>query len=294
MELRVLRYFLMVAQEENITRAAALLHLTQPTLSRQMMQLEDELGVQLFQRSRHSMQLTEEGFRFKQRAQEIVALADKTLAEFSHHEEALSGEIAIGCGETQSMSFLSEKMRRFRALYPQVRFQIHSATAGDIKDKIEQGLWDLGLLTEPVEVAKYEFIRMPARERWGVLVPKTSPLAEQSYVTAKDLTGVPLLLPGRETVQHELSAWFGTYADDLEIAATYSLIVNAANMVRHHVGVALCFEMDFQYETLTFVPLTPVLETGAVVVWKKNQLFQPATQQFMAFLNHRDEAFLEM
>lgn len=294
MELRVLRYFLMVAQEENITKAAALLHLTQPTLSRQLKQLEEELGVQLFRRNRHSVSLTEDGFRLKRRAQELITLADKTMAEFADKEEALTGEIAIGCGETRNMSFLSEKIRDFREKHPLVRFHIYSATADDIKDKIEQGLLDIGLLTEPVEFSKYEFIRMNEKERWGVLVPASSSLADQAFVTVKDLADVSLIIPGRENVRHELSSWFGKEADSLNMAATYTLILNAANMVRHHVGVALCFALDFQYDDLRFLPLAPMLETGAVLVWKKNQHFSDATQRFIAFMRHRDEAFLEI
>lgn len=154
MELRVLKYFLVVAREENITKAANLLHLTQPTLSRQLMQLEEELGVKLFQRRKHSIFLTEDGLRLRRRAQEIVSLMDRTKAEFAQKEEELSGEIAIGCGETQNMSFLSERIRRFREVHPLVSFQIYSATADHIKESIEQGLLDIGLLTEPVNISK--------------------------------------------------------------------------------------------------------------------------------------------
>lgn len=206
MELRVLKYFLIVAREENITRAANLLHLTQPTLSRQLMQLEEELGVKLFERSKHSMILTEDGLRLKRRAQEIVSLADKTKAEFTDQEEVLSGEIAIGCEETQNMSFLSERIRRFRELHPQVSFQILSATADHIKENIEQGLLDIGLLMEPVEISRYEFIRMEKQEHWGVLASKESVLSEKEYVTVADLKREPLILPGRQSVRHELSS----------------------------------------------------------------------------------------
>lgn len=283
MELRVLKYFLIVAREENITKAANLLHLTQPTLSRQLMQLEDELGIQLFQRSKHSIILTEDGLRLKRRAQEIVALAEKTKSEFSHNSEELSGEIAIGCGETQNMSFLSEKMYRFRKQYPLVSFQIYSATADDVKERIEQGLLDIGLLTEPVDISRYDFLRMNKKERWGVLVSEDSSLFKKETAGVDDLTGIPLLLPGRLSVQHELSSWFGGNFEQLEVAATYNLITNAANMVRHHVGAALCFDLDYRYDDLKFLPLSPPLETGAVLVWKKNQIFSPAVRAFLNF-----------
>ena len=286
MELRTLKYFLVVSREENITKAASLLHLTQPTLSRQLMQLEDELGIQLFQRSKHSIILTEEGVRLKRRAQELVALAEKTKAEFSHKEEELIGEIAIGCGETKNMSFLSHNMYRFRKQNPLVSFQIYSATADDIKERIEQGLLDIGLLMEPVDISKYDFLRMEKKERWGVLVTNDSPLYEEEAVSVEDLTGKPLLLPGRPSVQHELSAWFGENFEKIEVAATYNLIINAANMVRYHVGTALCFDLDFRYDDLKFIPLFPCLETGAVLVWKKNQIFSTAVQTFLDFLRN--------
>ena len=161
MELRVLRYFLAVAREENITKAAALLHVTQPTLSRQLMQLEDELGVQLFRRSQYRVILTEDGMLLRRRAQEIVELADKAERELQHHETELTGEVAIGCGESVAMTFLSEHIRAFRALHPQVQFRIYSAIADDVKERIEKGLLDMGLLTEPVDIGRYAFLRTP-------------------------------------------------------------------------------------------------------------------------------------
>lgn len=167
MELRVLRYFLAVAQEENITKAAALLHLTQPTLSRQLMQLEEELGTKLFRRSQYQVILTEGGMLLRRRAQELVELADKTEREFSRRDTELSGEIAIGCGESRSMTFLSQRICSFRKLHPQVQFRIYSAAADDVKERIENGLLDMGLLAEPVDISRYAFQRMPQKDRGG-------------------------------------------------------------------------------------------------------------------------------
>lgn len=290
MEIRVLKYFLLVAREENITRAANLLHLTQPTLSRQLMQLEEELGVKLFDRGRHSVRLTEDGLRLKQRAQEIVGLADKTLAEFTQGGDALAGEICIGCGETKNMSFLSEQMRAFRALHPLVSFNIYSATADDVKERMARGLVDIGLLTEPVDLAKYDFYRMPQKEAWSALISKASPLYDKAAITAEDLVSQPVLLPMRDSVRHELASWFGDVYDELEVAASYNLIVNAANMVRHGMGIAFCFDMDFHYDDLRFIPLSPALETGAVLVWKKNQLFSAEVRAFLEFLRNSIQA----
>ena len=168
MELRVLNYFLMAAREENITKAAAILHVTQPTLSRQLMQLEEELGVR-----------TEDGMLLRRRAEEIIGLAEKTKRELTHEEECIAGEISIGCGETKNMEYLSQKMIEFRERYPNVTFDIYTAIADDVKERIENGTLDMGLLLEPVEISKYHFIRIPYREKWCVLMRKDWPLAKK-------------------------------------------------------------------------------------------------------------------
>lgn len=286
MELRVLRYFLAVAREENITKAAALLHVTQPTLSRQLMQLEDELGVKLFRRSQYRVVLTDDGMLLRRRAQEIVELADKAERELQHTEAELTGEIAIGCGESVGMTFLSEHIREFRKLHRQVQFRIYSANADDIKERIEKGLLDMGLLTEPVDIGRHAFLRTPQKDRWGVLLPKEHPLAQKGAVTPKDLLGVPLLISGRETVRNELAGWFGDAYDKIEVAASYNLILNAANMVKNGVGVALCFDLDNISDALNFVPLSPNLETGTVLAWKKDQTYSPAAEEFLNFVKN--------
>ncbi len=284
MELRVLRYFLMAAREENITRAAQLLHITQPTLSRQLMQLEEELGVSLFRRGKYSISLTEEGMLLKRRAQELISLSEKTVEELSHRESTVCGEIAIGCGETRNMSLLAERMVSFRRKYPLVNFSLYSATADDIKERMEAGLLDLGLLMEPADIGKYDFIRMPWKEKWGILVRRDSVQGQKDRIVPEDLEHVPLLIPRRDIVRHELSAWFGDRYERLEIAATYNLILNAAAMVKEHAGAALCFDLGPVCEDLVFVPLDPPMETGAVAVWKKNQLQAPAVSRFIQWL----------
>ena len=280
MELRVLKYFLAVAREENITKAAALLHLTQPTLSRQLMQLEEELGVQLFRRSRYHVELTEDGMLLRRRAQELVDLAEKTTREFTLRETELMGEIAIGAGETRSMSFLSRAMVSFREHYPKVTFRIFSANADDVKERLDTGLLDMGLLTEPVDVGRYAFCRMKERDRWGVLVRLDSPLAGLDSVTPDDLEQVSLIISGRERVQRELANWFGDRWERLQIAASFNLILNAANMVRYGVGTALSFDLNFSFDDLRFIPLSPTMDTGTVLVWKKDQVLTPAVEAF--------------
>lgn len=280
MELRVLKYFLAVAREENITKAAALLHLTQPTLSRQLMQLEEELGVQLFRRSRYHIELTEDGMLLRRRAQELVDLAEKTTREFTMRETELMGEIAIGAGETRSMSFLSRAMVSFRERYPKVTFRIFSATADDVKERLDTGLLDMGLLTEPVDVGRYAFCRMKERDRWGVLVRLDSPLAGLDSVTPDDLEQVPLIISGRERVQRELANWFGDRWERLQIAASFNLILNAANMVRYGVGTALSFDLNFSFDDLRFIPLSPTMDTGTVLIWKKDLVLTPVVEAF--------------
>ena len=292
MELRVLKYFLAVAREENITRAAALLHLTQPTLSRQLMQLEEELGVQLFHRSRYHIVLTDEGMLLRRRAQELVDLAEKTEREFACRETELMGEISIGAGETRSMSFLSRAMVSFRTLYPKVTFRIFSANADDVKERLDMGILDMGLLTEPVDVGKYAFCRMREKDLWGVLVRADSPLAAMEAVTPQDLEDVPLLISGREIVQRELASWFGEQWEKLQIAATFNLVLNAANMVRCGVGTALCFDLNTAFDDLRFLPLSPRMETGTVLVWKKDQILTPAVEAFHQHIKNAEQAFL--
>lgn len=282
MELRVLRYFLMTAREENITKAAALLHITQPTLSRQLMQLEDELGVKLFNRSNHNIKLTEDGMLLRRRAQELVSLADKTKEELSGGREELAGEISIGCGETRNMDFLSAQIAAFRQKYPRVYFTIYTANADDIKERIEKGLLDMGLLMEPVDISKYEFARMPVRERWAVMVKDDSPLAGKEFVTPCDLADIPLIFVYRETVKHELAGWFGKYYDNIETAVSYNLVRNAVSMVQNGVGAAICYVLDDEYKGVKTIPLSPPLEAGAVLAWKKEQPSSAACSKFIS------------
>lgn len=218
----------------------------------------------------------------KRRAQELASLSNKTIQELSHKDTMLSGEIAIGCGETKSMSFISDRIRDFRQLHHLVQFSIHSAIADDIKERIERGILDMGLLTEPVDIGKYEFIRMPQKEQWGILTRRDSELVGKEYVTPEDLADVPLLMVKRELVKNELSSWFGDYYERLQIAATYNLIINAAAMVKSGIGAALCFNLGAIYDDeLCFIPLEPALKTGSVLVWKKNQTMGEAVTHFI-------------
>ena len=281
MELRVLKYFLAVAREENITKAAALLHLTQPTLSRQLMQLEEELGVQLFHRSRYRVILTEDGMLLRRRAQEIVDLAEKTAREFQRQEGELTGEIAIGSGDLQGMSYLAEQLAAFHREHPQVRYQLYSGHSDNIKERLEQGLLDFGLLLEPVDIGKYRFLSLPGVEEWGVLISEDSPLAAKASLTPEDLAGKPLLLAGRELVQQQFERWMGPLAGEADAVVRGNLPYNMAMMARQGVGAFLTIRLNCAYEGLRFIPFSPPLETGTMLVWKKDQIFSPAAEQFL-------------
>ena len=274
----------MVVREENITRAADALHITQPTLSRQLLQLEEELGVKLFIRGKSKITLTDEGMLLRRRAEEIVDLADKTEKEFGEHNNIIGGEIFIGAAETNAMHVLADSIKKFSKEYPQVKYNLYSGNADDIKERIDKGLIDMGLLTEPVNIEKYDFIRLPQKEIWGVLMRKDSPLAKNEYIRPDDLIAMPIINTKRSIVQNEIENWFGDHYEKLNIIATYNLIYNAAIMVEEGLGYAICFEklVNINDETnLCFKHFYPKLETGTVIVWKKHQVFSTATAKFI-------------
>ncbi len=285
MELRVLQYFLAAAREENITKAAALLHITQPTLSRQLMQMEEELGVKLFRRGKHNILLTEEGMLLRRRAQEIVDLAEKAAKEVKREEEMVLGEISIGCGETQNMKPLSEMIASFRQKYPDVSFNIYTAIADDVKERLENGVLDMGLLLEPVEVSRYHYLRMPLREKWQVLMRRDFQLAEKQKITPGDLAGIPLIMAKRQSVRNELENWFGHDKEKLDIVSTCNLSHhNQSIMVESGIGVALVMEFACNQDTLCLRPLDPEIESGCVLVWKKNLTLSLAMQRFLEYV----------
>ena len=284
MELRVLQYFLVVAREENITKAASLLHITQPTLSRQLMSLEEELGVKLFRRGKHSIVLTEDGMLLRRRAQEIVDLAEKTAKELMHGEEAVSGEISIGCGETQNMKPLAEIMASFQQKYPDVSFHIYTAIADDVKERLENGTLDMGLLLEPVEISRYHYVRMPLKEKWQVLMRRDCRLAKREKIRPEDLVGVPLIMARRQSVRNQLENWFGYDREKLRIVSTCNIShYNQSVMVESGIGVALVMDFSCNQETLCMRPFDPKIESGCVLVWKKNLALSPVLKRFIEY-----------
>ena len=286
MELRVLRYFLAIAEEENITRAADILHVTQPTLSRQIMQLEDELGTKLFKRSRYCIRLTEDGLFLKRRAEEILALAENTAEAIGNKDKDIAGEITIGCTETHSMDALAAKMAEFRDLHKGVSYNIFTTNADGIKENIEKGVFELGLVTEPVDTTRFETLHLQGKERWGALVREDDPLASKEFVYPDDVKDRALILPVRSEVRYILEGWFGASFQDLDIAARYNLGRNVAVMVQNGLGTGICFDLFSSYDGLRFIPLLPPLMTGSAIVWKKNQLFSTVTRSFIEFLRN--------
>lgn len=284
MELRVLQYFLMVAREENITRAAELLHITQPTLSRQLMQLEEELGVTLFHRGKRRITLTADGMLLRRRAEELVSLAEKTVTELSRSDNVLSGTVAIGSGEYKSTSFLATLIQDFQQAHPQVQFQIYSGTADNIQERIAHGLLDLWLLQEPVDISRYSFVRLPVQEEWGAYIPIDHPLAEKSVVTPQELAAQPLFWPERASIRHELENWFGSYANDLTIIGSGNLIYNQAVIAAKSGAIVVAIALDCHYDGLRFVPFSPPLRSPTVLAWKKAQVFSDASEAFIAHI----------
>lgn len=283
MDIRVLEYYLIVAREESITKAAAILHVTQPTLSRQLMQLEEELQVKLFNRTSHSVVLTEDGLLFKRRAQEIVALSEKTKRDFIRGNRELSGEIGIGCGEFRSIQIIAQIMKEFKKEHPFVTFQIYSGNSSNIKERIESGILDIGVILDYVDIRKYEYVRIPLSEEWGVLVREDSPLAAMEYVTPEDIWELPLIISERSMRDNELADWIGKKYEDLNIVSTYNLMYNAAIMVANGMGVAGCIKLDCRYEGTRFVPARPSVKNNSVFAWKKALSQSQAVSSFIEF-----------
>lgn len=286
MEIRVLRYFLTVVREESITKAAEVLHITQPTLSRQLAQMEEEIGVKLFDRGTRKIKLTNEGILLRRRAEEILQLVNKTERELIEQEEQVEGKISIGCGEIAAVQILSEVIRNFHQRYPLVTFDIFTANADLVKEQMDKGLMDLGLLLEPIDMEKYDFIRMSMKEKWVVLMPPDDPLTEKEFITADDLSGLPLILPRRMQIQSELASWFGDSYKDLHILFTSNLSTNGAVMVSQGLAYSLVIEGAVPFWDASKVvnrPLYPELWATSVLAWKRGQPFSLAVTKFIEF-----------
>ncbi len=286
MELRTLRYFLAVAREENMTEAANVLHVTQPTLSRQIADLERELGVTLFQRSNRSCTLTGEGMRLRQRAEEIISLVDRAQAELSDDQGGLSGVIRIGAGETQAMRFVLQVFAGLHRDHPDVTVELYTGNADAVEERLERGLLDFGLLIEPVNLEKYEWLRMPGVDRVGVAVSTESEWAKLKGATPADVARMPLLLSSRTSNKAvDLEAWSGgaLTAEGLNVVGRFDLLGNAAHLVRTGEVCAMGIDHLLQLEgsDMAFVPLEPPMSIGSFLVWKKYRLRSRACEELI-------------
>lgn len=288
MELRTLRYFLTAVAEGNLTRAADVLHVTQPTLSRQLMDLEQELGTTLVLRGKKGLTLTDDGLFFRQRAEEIVELADRLEQQFAEKSDTVSGLITIGATEAIGSRMLAKLMCGFAERYPLVQFHMYNEMADNIKDRLDKGLADIGLLLEPVDVQKYEYLRLSQKETWGILMRIDHPLASHEQITPEDIIPYSLILPLREKVREDILNWLGKEEKDLRIPLSYTLLSNAVLLVEEGLGCAFCLDGALAVHSspnLKFIPICPEKTTRSVLVWKRNQLFSPATSLFIQEIN---------
>lgn len=286
MEVRVLQYFLAVAREESISKAATALHLSQPTLSTQLKNLEEELGKQLMIRGPRKITLTEEGLLLRKRAEEIVTLIKKTESEISLSDQTdIQGDVFIGASETDAIRILAKVAHTLQLKYPEINYHISSGNASYIIEQLDNGLIDFGILFGSIDSSKYNFLQLPMKDTWGVLMRKDSPLAKKQSIVPKDLHHLPLILSQQEIKGGKLSVWMGNELPNINVVATYNLIYNASLLVEEGVGYALAFDKIINVSgnsKLCFRPLSPSLEDEIHLVWKKYQLFSKPVEKFLS------------
>ena len=288
MDLRVLRYFLMVAREQSFTKAARQLNITQPTLSRQLAALEEELGVRLFDRGGHSITLTNEGLLLKRRALEIVDLEDRIVSEFKGGNASVEGMITIGCGEFMAVELLAGICKSYKEKYPLVRFTIHTGTADTISDMMNKGLVDIGLFLEPVDTQGLDYIRIQGSDHWVVTMRADDPLAAKEAITREDLLKLPLILPERVNIRSELANWFGKDFDRLNIAFVSNLGTNAGIMAMHGLGYPVSVEGAARYwrnDLVVQKRLYPQITVNTVIAWRRNIPYAAAVRYFIDEIN---------
>lgn len=289
METRVLKYFLMVAETNNITEAARRLHLTQPTLSRQIQDLEKEIGVALFDRDRHQLRLNAAGILFKQRATTILQLFDHAKQELVSNQNELSGVINLGCVESSVGPWLMKQVEVFQKIHPAVRINLHDGDGDSLKNRLDEGLLDLAILIEPVEAAKYNFLALPIKERWGLIMSKMVPEARLKTIDQATLTKLPLIIGRRSIVQDDLAETVNLKRDDLNVKVTINLPSVSKDLLLtgeyYHLGIEGVFK-QFHDQRLTSVPLNPLIVSGHLLVWKKQQVLSNTATAFLQAINN--------
>lgn len=290
MELRVLEYFLAVAREETISKAAKYLHITQPTLSRQLKELEDEIGKTLFIRGNRKITLTDEGILLRKRAEEILTLVEKTEADLMADSDRISGEITIGGGETQGMRYVIKVIDRINKRYPDIRFHLYSGNATDVMERIDKGLIEFGLVIGDVDLSKYDSMTIPYKDTWGLLMKDDDILSKKESITIDDLKGIPLIVSHQVDIQSLFNHLFHEDSTDLNIRATYNLVYNASLMVEEGCGYCLCLEglVDTKGSRhLTFVPLATDMKEKIRLIQKKYTVLSKAAAVFINTLKER-------
>ncbi|MBR1422731.1 MAG: LysR family transcriptional regulator [Ruminococcus sp.] len=293
MDIRVLKYFLAVAREQSYSVAAERLFLSQPTLSRQIKELEEELGKMLFIRSNKGVALTEEGMILRKRAEEIVELLDKTEQEVRHSNDVISGKVYIGAGETYAIKLIADTAQKLQADYPDISYSLYSGDGTDVLERLDKGLIDFGIVFQEVDTSRYEHIDIPLRDSFGVLMRRDLPLAERERISLSDLKGLPLIVPRQPNHSMIVSEVFGFDESDINIIAEYNLVYNGSVMASEGMGYCLCFDrlINTEGSNMCFKPLEPEMEVGCSFVWKRYSVFTKAAEMFLLQFQKDIEGF---
>ncbi len=289
MEIRVLRYFLETAREGNMTRAAERLYISQPTMSKQLKELENELGVKLFRRSNYNIKLTEAGMLLRERAEDILSLVDKTLEEFKALDHLNSGDIYVGAPESEAMEQFAQAVSDLQKQYPGIRCNIYSGNMQDVCEKLDKGLLDFAIVMNYVDLKKYNFLPMSTGDTWGVVMRRDDPLAKEEALSMSMLKGLPLIC-SRQWVDYELPQWFGSDTGDVNIAATYNLPYNGAVMAKAGIGYAMMLDKlvhTGEDSELVFRPLLDVPKVEMYIIWRKYQTFTPISELLVKALRDK-------
>lgn len=286
MEIRNLRYFLAVAREENMTRAAELLHVSQPTLSKTLRALEDELGKKLFTRKSFSIKLTDEGMLLRDRAEDLVAMADKIEQEFVSLDDITGGDLYLGLAESYQIRYLAREISRFKSAYPGLRYHITSGDTEQVTEKLDKGLLDFAVICEPPDERKYEYVRFPENDIWGAVMPADHALAAREKITAEDLVDMPLFC-SEQSWNYEIKEWAGDVFGRLHLEGSFRLAYNGSMFARERLGTLLTFRhlIDCSEGSgLVFRPLDPPQETMLFLIWSKYQAFTPIAEKFLTHI----------
>lgn len=286
METRVMKYFLKIAESGSMTKAAKELHITQPTLSRQIRELEDSLGTPLFSRENKRMTLTSAGLIFQERSRQIVRMIDKAAQDI-RNQKGLSGTIAIGCVESSAADFLGVMITGFHKKYPEIHFALYDADGDDIREKMDNDLVDLGFLLSPVEIAKYDSLLLPVEDSWALAVPRKDPLAQKNSIPPDELTSLPLIVPARSIVQEELNSWIHISSESLHIVGSQNLLSNSLFLAKSGIGYILCTAGAFMLRPdpdMVLIPISTDEKIRHMMTWKKNKNMTVAVRTFVDFI----------